>query len=308
MLIAILILAALLIAALGLLFAVYYYIFYCPHRDMTENGAPLLIPDASMNEEIRRCTRSMAARECTFVTTRAADGVTLSARYYHRADNVPLCICFHGYRGSPIRDFSMMGAYLIDSGYNVLIPDQRAHFNSGSHTITFGVRERYDVLSWIEYANGRFGAETPIYLFGISMGAATVLMASGLDLPDNVRAIGADCPYNSPKDIIKYVTSYRKMNADRSWPVVWLAARLFGRFNISGASAAEAVKKTKVPILIIHGENDQFVPAEMSRQVYDANPAMVERHTFPKAGHGLSYLYDTERYRRIVSDFLRRHP
>ena len=250
---------------------------------------------------------TLAAKPCEFVTTRSRDGLTLSARYYHQDDMSPVCICFHGYRGSAIRDFSAMGQELMKMGYNVLIPDHRAHFRSGGHTITYGIRERYDVLSWINYINERFGSDRPLYLFGISMGAATVLMASGLDLPDNVRAISADCPYNVPKEIICHVSRKIGLSPTWAWPLIRLSAWVWGHLNINAASAAEAVKHAKVPILIVHGEDDSFVPPYMSEEVEKANPAMVERHTFPEANHGTSYFADTERYMRIVREFLKKH-
>lgn len=307
MLIAVILIAVVLIAVFSGLFAVYYKTFYSPHRGVSEYGEDLIIGNREFHDEIVRCTRALASKECVFFTTRAHDGVTLSARYYHWGDGLPLCICFHGYRGAAVRDFSMMGPFLYESGYNVLLVDHRAHGRSGGHTIAYGIRERRDVLTWVNDAIGRFGANVPIYLFGISMGAATVLMASGLDLPGNVRAIGADCPYSSPEDIIRHVCRSLKMNDRLCMPLIRAAARLYGRLDIGEITAADAVKKSKTPILIIHGEGDHFVPAAMSKEVQDANPAMVERHTFPDAEHGLSYLCDPERYRAIVTDFLQRH-
>ena len=308
MLAAVIIIAAVLSAVLAGLFAAYYKVFYYPYKGTPETGEELLISNRAFHDEIRDRTQALSARECEFFTTRARDGVTLSARYYHRGDDLPLCICFHGYHGAAVRDFSMMAPFLYDSGHNVLLVDQRAHGRSGGHTIAYGVRERYDVLTWVSFANERFGSGRPAYLFGISMGAATVLMASGLDLPENVRAICADCPYSSPKDIIRHVSASLGLNPSLCWPIIRLSALLYGRLNINATTAADAVRHTKKPILIIHGESDHFVPADMSEQVQRANPSLVERHTFPCAEHGLSYLCDPDRYKRIVLDFLERHP
>lgn len=308
MLIAIIIITIVLIAVLAALYAVYYKVFYSPHRSYREIDDAEVSDDQSIRDTIRCSAVALSQREYEAVTTRAYDGVTLSGRYLHHRDGAPLCICFHGYRGSAVRDFSMMGPFLYEEGYNVLLVDERAHGRSGGHTITYGVRERRDVLSWVGYASNRFGADMPIYLFGISMGAATVLMASGLKLPDNVRAIAADCPYSSPKDVILYVCGRIGLNPALCWPLIRASARLYGRFNVNAVTAEEAVKRTTKPILIIHGEDDTYVPAPMSEQVYRANPVMIERHTFPKAEHGLSYFFGTDRYQEIVRDFLRRHP
>lgn len=305
----ILIIAAVLIAAiLTGLFAAYHRVFYSPVKGAKETDLVDLGATDEQVDIIRNSMLALEKRECEYVTTRAYDGTRLAARYYHTDDDAPLCLCFHGYRGSSLRDFSIMTPFLIEQGYNVIAVDERACWRSGGHTVTFGIRERYDVLSWVNYANERFGSDKPIYIFGISLGGGTVLMASGLDLPENVRSISADCPYNSPKDIICYVSNRLGLSPKWTWPVLWLGALIYGHFNINKTTAAKEVVKTTKPILIIHGADDTFVPAYMSKEVYDANPAMIERHTFPHAEHGVSYSSDPERYKRIVTEFLAKHP
>ena len=135
------------------------------------------------------------------------------------------------------------------------------------------------------------------------MGAATVLMAAGLDLPENVKGIIADCPYSSPRDIIRKVARDMHMPDRLAWPFVKIGGRVYGGFDVDEMDAARAVKQATVPILIIHGESDSFVPCEMSDIVLE-NPALVMRYTFPGADHGFSYLVDTPRYRKIVTDFV----
>ena len=287
------------------LYTAYHKVFYSPTKDMSETETPPAISNHPYKTEARSNTEELRAMPCEFVKTRSYDGLKLSARYYQGKSDKPLCICFHGYRGSAVRDFSGIGRFLIRDGYNVLLVDQRAHWNSQGHTITFGSKERYDVLSWIQYADRRFGKEKPVYLFGISLGGGTVLMASGQELPENVKGIVSDCPYNSPKDIIKYICRKIRLNPELCWPIIWLSGLVYGRFNISATTAEREAKKAKVPILIIHGEGDNFVPPEMSEEVAKANPAMIERRTFPEAGHGLCYYFFTERYEGIVKDFIK---
>ena len=139
------------------------------------------------------------------------------------------------------------------------------------------------------------------------MGAATVVMASGLDLPDNVRLIFADCPYSSPTDIIRDVA--RKSGYPRFiWQLIRLSALVYGRLIIPGdLTAANAAKLSEKPILLIHGEADKFVPAHMSEEIRLANPKLIERHTFPGADHGVSYFSDPERYVKILRSFIARH-
>ena len=253
----------------------------------------------------------------------SGDGLRLKGRYYHQKDGAPLVIAFHGYRGTAFRDFSAGSHGYLSFGFNLLMIDERAHGGSEGHTITFGIRERYDCLDCARYAAERFGSGTKIILAGISMGAATVLMASELDLPGNVCGIIADCPYSTPEAIIKKVLKGRGLPVPMGWFFVRAAALLFGHFDIApagqpggaspeaGAShdwnlradAREAVTRAKVPILLIHGEDDHFVPCDMSREIAAANPEKIRFHTFPGAGHGLSYLVDEPRYTGLIRDF-----
>lgn len=252
---------------------------------------------------MREIYHKLNDRPCEYVSIESRDGLTLSGRYYHVADGAPLDIGFHGYRSNPMTDFSGGSELSFDMGHNLLLVDQRAHGQSAGRTITFGIKERWDLLSWVEYALKRFGADTKILLYGVSMGGATVLMASEMELPENVKGIIADCPYSSPMDVIVHVgRSYPIPN----WlirPFVILGAKVFGGFDVNEVSAAEAVKNTRVPILILHGDADTYVPCHMS-DIAAANPKMVSRHVIPGAEHGISYLVDTPRYRQIVTDFM----
>lgn len=135
------------------------------------------------------------------------------------------------------------------------------------------------------------------------MGAASVLMASELPLPENVAGIVADCPYSSPEAIIRRVCAENMPLSGAVMPFVRLAARLFGGFDLRGASAVEAVKHTDIPILLLHGEDDRFVPCSMSREIHAAGRT-TRLVTFPDAGHGLSYIADEARYAAEVEDFI----
>lgn len=230
------------------------------------------------------------------------DGLKLCGRYYHFKDGAPLDIHFHGYRGTSVRD--MCGGFKVSKklGHNVLLVDQRAHGSSEGHVISFGVKERYDCVSWVEYAVERFGADIKIFLVGVSMGGTTVLMAAGLNLPKNVKAIIADAPFSSPEKIIKKVCKDIKFPPAIFYPLLAFGARIFGGFSLKETTATEAVEKSSLPILIIHGEADVFVPPSMSEEV-GVNKGNVKRYTFANAGHGLSGMTDPERYDRILFEF-----
>lgn len=257
-------------------------------------------------KEIDRGFRQLSDRPCEEVSIQSFDGLTLFGRYYHVKDGAPLDIGFHGYRSSAMADFIGGNELSFAMGHNLLLVDERAHGKSEGRTIAFGIQERWDVVSWANYAVSRFGADTKIFLYGVSMGAATVLMASELDLPENVKGIIADCPYSSPKAIIRKVSKETPLPVWLAWLFAKVGARVYGGFDIQETDAVRAVKNANIPILLIHGEADGFVPCEMSEEVYNANTENVQRHTFPGADHGISYLVDTPRYRQVVTEFMER--
>lgn len=235
------------------------------------------------------------------------DGLKLTGRYYHVQDGGTLEIQCHGYKGNATRDFCGNWRIAKEDGRNVLLIDERCHGASEGHTITFGILERKDVLDWIKYANKRFG-EIPIMLSGVSMGAATVLMVSGMKLPKNVKGILADCPFDAPTNIIKKVLGQDMgMPVKLVYPLILLGGKLYGKFNLEEDCPVEAVKKSRVPILLIHGDDDRFVPYEMSCNIHKAAPEKIEFHTIHDAGHAMNYVTAPEQYTRIVKAFTEKY-
>lgn len=301
----IIILFLLSVLVLGISYYAYRMAFYMPKRPADEvYRLPPGMTEENMGGAIEKSLKEMLARPFEGVTVTACDNRKLFGRYYHVADGAPVHILFHGYKSSPFIDCSG-GTYLaMKLGHNVLVVDHRSHGKSEGHTITFGILERKDCLSWIRYVNERFGTDVPIILAGLSMGAATVLMAADLSLPSNVKGIFADCPYSSPKEIIQKVCRDMKLPPKLLYPFIKLGAFMFGHFNLEESSALDAVQKAQVPVLLIHGENDGFVPCSMSMAIERVCKAPVTLVTIPGAGHGRSYLVNPAAYEEAVIKFI----
>lgn len=264
------------------------------------------LPADSTDPEIirrRALVDEISTLDAERVYTTSRDGLRLSARYYHVCDGAPTEILCHGYRSMHQRDFSGIHEIGKSLGHNLLMIDQRAHGESEGVTITFGIKECLDVVDWIEYLRARFG-KVPVILYGVSMGAATVLMASGERLPDNVRCVIADCPMSSALEIITLVASGMGPTPWFAGMLARLSARMHG-FRLTSNSAVEAVKRAEVPILLMHGKGDDFVPYYMSERIAAANPK-IQFETFDCTPHAESYLFETEKYTRIVKDFISR--
>lgn len=297
--------AALVAAVLYVLHFGYKLAFY--YEDPLES--PYAYAD---DDQSRKCKAVLDAAIAEFeavpyekVTITSHDGLTLTGKYYHTADGAPLEVQCHGYKGNAIRDFCGSWKIAKEDGRNVLLIDERCHGGSQGHTITFGILEKQDIKGWIDWANERFGT-VPILLNGVSMGAATVLMVSGMELPGNVKAVIADCPYDAPSNIIRKVLGQDMgMNVKLIYPLIRAGGMVYGKFNLDADSPLEAVRRTKLPILLIHGGDDRFVPHDMSVNLHAAAPDRIRFHTIPGAGHALNYVTDPEGYTRIVRDFTR---
>ena len=242
------IVAALMTAITGILLYCYHLAFRRDEKRVSKEGA---VPEGEQYEVfsdvIIKGANNILNAPYEKVMTTSRDGITLAGRYYHVKDGAPVSIIFHGYRSNIGTDCNG-GYYLsVKNGYNVLVVYQRAHRESGGKTITFGVKERFDCLDWIAYVNERFGENTPIFLMGLSMGAATVLMAAGLDLPSNVKGIMADCGFSSPKEILNglAISSCIILGIKRGGMVRYLAASpVCAAISVATASATVWALKT----------------------------------------------------------------
>ena len=268
------------------------------------------IPDVKQYQDNKEYMTSMIRELDSIpfepVTITSHDGLKLFGRYYHVNDGAPIFIEFHGYKSMAIRDFCGGDRIVRSLKCNTLLVDQRAHGKSEGNTISFGILERLDCLAWINYLNQRFGSDTKIFLIGVSMGGATVLMASELDLPRNVIGIMADCPFSSPWLVISKVARSMGIPSKLAFPFVWLGARIYGKFDLTSSDAISAVKKANVPIFLVHGDADHLVPFEMSEEIAKRCASEITFIPFKDAGHGLSYILDSEKYTNEATKFIER--
>lgn len=234
----------------------------------------------------------------------SADGVKLVGHWYECPGTKRVIVAMHGWRSSWSKDFGMIAEFWHKSGCSVLYAEQRGQNNSGGDYMGFGMLERHDCIEWVKWVNERTTASLPVYLAGISMGAATVLMASELEIPENVHGIMADCGFTSPNAIWKHVT---EKNLHLSYGIIGKMANDICRKKInmgaSDYSTTKALENAYIPVIFIHGSDDKFVPIEMTYENYKACAAPKRLLVVPGAEHGLSYYTDKESYEKAVLDF-----
>ncbi len=241
------------------------------------------------------------------VTVRSYDGLKLAGEYYPHPNACGTILMFHGWHGSPQSDYGCAMKAYYSKGLNLLLVHQRTQGASEGKYITFGIRERRDVHSWVKWHADRFGKDAPIFLTGISMGASTVLMSAGTPYEANVRGIIADCGFTSPWDIISSVVRSRGLPAFLFVPLMAMWARIFAGFGFREYSTLEGVKHLKLPVFFAHGEADAFVPCHMTKKVYEACGS-PDKTLFlvPNAAHGAAYIVDHDNYEAQITAFIDR--
>lgn len=296
---------ALLLILLIASFCIFLKIFYSPKRKFDEEYP---IPDGDAYEAHReqmvkwiKEARGMAHRD---VSITSSDGLTLCGKYYEYKSGAPIEILFHGYRGTAERDLSGGVCRCHSIGHSALIVDHRASGHSDGHVITFGKKESLDCLSWVDFVLREIDGDAKIILTGISMGAATVMIASSMKLPPNVVGVLADCGYSSTEKIIKKVIRDMKLPAKPIYPLVRLGALLFGGFKPDTPSPIEAMRRATLPTLFVHGDIDGFVPYTMSVENYEACTSEKKRLVIIKgADHGLCFPVGREDYLSELRSF-----
>ena len=300
------ILLAALVLVLAIALLCFHMAFYVPkHGPIDPNEYP--IPDGDIYEPFRdrmvnwmKQTRKLPHQDFEITSF---DGLKLHGRYYEYEPGAPIELMFHGYRGNAERDLCGGVQRCFALKRSAFLVDQRASGRSEGNVITFGIKEHKDCLKWVDFLVEHFGPDVKIILTGISMGASTVLMAAGNPLPPQVKGVLADCGFTSAKAIMQEVIRQMKLPPKLLYPFVRLAARLFGKFDLEEDSALEAVKRATVPIIFLHGDNDDFVPCSMSRENFDACASRKQLALISGAGHGLAYPMDKQSYLKALDDF-----
>lgn len=277
-----------------------------PNPEVSQKAAFAVSGTAPQSEIIqlrKEATDRLLNREHEIVELEAKDGERLVAHWFCQEDAKRTIVAMHGWRSSWTDDFGLITDFWLNNKCNILFAEQRGQNNSGGDHIGFGLLERYDCVDWAAWVQAQ--CELPIYLSGISMGATTVLMASALPLPENVRGITADCGFTSPHAIWEHVAKenlHIPYNDTRKKTIDAICKQ-----NLNGEDAhyscEEALRNCTIPVLFIHGSDDQFVPVEMTYQNYKACKSEKRLLIVPGAGHGQSYMIEQKKYESIMMQF-----
>ena len=278
-----------------------------PEPDWASEAALKQTPYAEFAESIPRALQWLQDHNAQEVRTKSFDGLLLRGKWVPAENPKATIILFHGYHTHYIHDFAGIFSLYHSIGLNLLLVRQRSHGESGGKYITFGVRERKDVRSWVDFHNRTHGMDN-VFLGGMSMGASTLLFAAGEDLPPNVRGITADCGFSSPAEILGHIIRQDyHLPPKLVLPLMEVWARVLGGFSFYECDSRKTLARSKIPVVFIHGTADTFVPCAMSQAGYDACTAQREIHLIEGADHGRGYLFEPDRLTKALVDFFNRN-
>jgi len=300
------IIGSILVLLLCLLFLfewyVYKRVFYSPHKGQnSEYNAVRDIHAEDLKERATKLVNELMDIPSEDLYTTSYDKLKLHAYLYKSEGSKEFVVFFHGFRRTARRSFAGRAMDCLKEHKNVILVDHRAHGLSEGHELTFGKKEQHDVVSWVNFIQEKFGKDSKITLVGVSMGATAVLGAS--DKIDESIKIIADSPYVSIRDVIKTTMAIIKMNPKVIYPIVALASILYCHSTLEH-DVSNNVRKSNNRILIIHGTQDNLVPYKDTQELSLLNKNHVKYELFEGVGHGLAYLRETEKYKKVFFDFI----
>ena len=288
------------------------YVFWVACRRMKEH--PWLEPEKLKGtgyekyaQHIQNSARWLKEHNARDVYVESHDGYRLHGLWIPAKNPKGTVLLAHGYRSTVLVDFGLIYDVYYKLDMNLLVPEQRCHGKSEGRFITFGVKESKDMQMWIDYHNRNFGSKQMI-ISGLSMGASTMMYLADQQLPENVKGIVVDCGFTSAAAILsKVFTSVTHLPAAPTIFAANLFAKLFAGFSLYEKDSRKTLSKSRLPILMIHGLKDDFVPASMTQEGFDVCSSEKELLMIENAGHGLSFVKQPEQYQAALKGFLNRY-
>lgn len=282
-------------------------VFNAPHNAIKDDdGISAEEVDKEYKEMLASIREWLSSKPLEEVYITSSDNLKLHAFLLPNTASHKWVIDIHGYTGKATDTLEVVKRF-YDEDYSVLYPDCRGHGTSEGHFIGMGWPDRLDMLRWIDFIIER-DKEAEIILYGVSMGAATVMMTAGEQLPSNVKAAVEDCGYTSVWDEFEY--QLKALFHLPSFPVLYLASfitRLRAGYWFDEASALKQIRKCRIPVFFIHGTADTFVPFWMEKVLYDAAVCEKQLLVVENAGHaGASRILGDEYWQKVF-DFTRRY-
>jgi len=252
---------------------------------------------------IQEHTNNLNKYDMGVVHITSKDGLRLEGYYYHVSNPKGVLLACHGFRSDPYFACSVVIDNFLKRGYDVLAISERGHSNSEGRHITFGVKESEDILAWVKYLSN---SSLSIYLYGISMGGSACCLASRY-LPNTVKFIIADCGFSSIEETFRhFLKMYHLPTFLLYKPLVYLC-KIWAHFKITDGDVSKALEKSSIPIIFIHGKDDDIVPYECGLKNYEAFKGEKLFILCEGAHHAVGYLKKMDECEKAFSEWLSKY-
>ena len=292
------------------LIIIYFILAYITTMKMIKRGKEIPLVDLDLSKTqyakyenmVRESNLYFKDKKYEEVYIKSNDKLKLKAYYYPNKLNT-LIICFHGYRATPLNNFALMGKLLYEKGYSLLMIVERAHGDSEGKYITFGDKEKFDVINWVNFAKDNLNPDK-IFLYGLSMGASSILLATKLKYDPLVKGLIVDSAFKSTKSAVKNgIRRGLKIFGLMLYPCVLLYLYFLG-FKLKNDRIYEVLKNNEIPVLFIHGMSDNLIPINDAIINYDNNKGKKELIK-TDAMHVLSMYTDYELISNKILEFIK---
>ena len=215
----------------------------------------------------------------------------------------------HGYRSYGKKEFCGFAQYYLSRGINIFFPDHIASGESEGTHCTFGYYEREDCMKWLRYMTDHFGEDIKIILHGVSMGSATVCMMSGRNnLPENVKFTVADCGFTTAEELFSFKMDALKIPDIGLMKGVNLANKINHGFEFGDIKPVDSVQNARVPMLFVHGKEDNLVPSYMAQILYDnCSTPKKDILIVEGADHAQAHVHGKEEYEKKIDEFIEKY-
>lgn len=291
-------------------FIVFKRLFSRPKESVKPNaiGYKLMGPDlAKLNEFNSACKEELLKREYENVHVKTKDGLTLNGYVFRSGqDTGKVALLSHGFNSTCFNSYASFALFYLDSGFDVLMINHRAHEKSEGKYATFAVRDSEDIKIWLDFAVKKFPG-CRIVMHGSSMGAAAVVQSLEGGVPENVKCVISDCAFNNVREELAHQTKFLfKIPSFPILNVVEMYCKRLAGFGFDEKHTLDIVKKTSVPVMFVHGTADKTVPVKNSTDAYEACASEKKLVLYEGTGHGQSYFKNREDYQKNILEWTSR--
>ena len=273
-------------------------------KDDIDDPNNVMAPTARLHEEYRlKHLEDFKNLPFETLTIKSFDGLTLYGRFLKEKNSSETIILVHGYKSVPEHDFGGIVKVYLKRKCNILALENRAHNRSEGRYIGFSELDQYDIISWIKKIN-EICPNSSIFLHGVSMGAATVMHTCNKEMK-NVKGIIEDCGFTSIRDITKAMMK-RTFNMPY-FPVGYISgffSKLLAKVDYDKSNGIKEAKESKYPILFISGSEDNYVPLQMTLDMYKACTSEKHLLIVENAGHVAANVVDEKEYFKQIEVFM----